>query len=123
VADTLNHRVQIFDSSRVWQRTLGGFGFDNDHFWEPFGVAVDPAGNLFVAEKGNPRVQVFDSNWNYCTTIGGVRGNQPDQFRQLYGVDVDAAGNVYVADLLNHRIQKYAPGELIFLPVVGRNSP
>ncbi len=123
VADTLNHRVQIFDSSRAWLRTLGGFGFDNDHFWEPWGVAVDPAGNLFVAEKFNPRVQVFDSNWNYRTTIGGVRGNQPDQFRQLYGVDVDAAGNVYIADLLNHRIQKYAPGELVFLPLVMRSYP
>jgi hypothetical protein len=68
-------------------------------------------------------VQVFDSNWHYRTTIGGVRGNQPDQFRQLYGVDVDAAGSVYAADLLNHRIQKYAPGELVYLPLVMRSYP
>jgi sugar lactone lactonase YvrE len=123
VADTLNHRVQIFDSSRVWQQKLGSFGSDNDHFWEPYGVAVDPAGNLFVAEKFNPRVQVFDSNWNYRTTIGGVRGNQPDQFRQLYGVDVDKEGNVYVADLLNHRVEKYVPGKLLFLPLAVRGLP
>jgi sugar lactone lactonase YvrE len=116
VADTWNGRVQKFNSGRAWQMTL-------DQFWGPTGVAVDLVGSIYVADFWNNRVQVFDGSGVYLTTIGGSWGSQVDQFRHPSGVDVDAAGNVYIADRDNHRIQKYAPGELVFLPVVVRSYP
>lgn len=117
VVDTFNHRVQKFDSSYAWVDTLGVTGecgadvsSSFDHFCTPMGIAVDAEGNVYVAEYWNPRVQVFDADGAYLTTIGGAWGNLSSQFRHLLGVAVDSAGNVYIPDMLNHRVQKFAPG-------------
>jgi sugar lactone lactonase YvrE len=117
IVDTDNQRVQKFDSSHAWKMTLGVTGEcaadvseDFEHFCTPMGIAVDGAGNVYVAAYWNPRVQVFNAEGAYLTTIGGAWGDLSSQFRQLRGVAVDAAGNVYVPDLFNHRIQKFAPG-------------
>lgn len=116
VADEFNSRVQKFNSSHAWQMTLG-------NFWGAVGVAVDLQGNIYVAERWNNRVQVHDGSGTYLATIGGSWGSQVDHFRHPTGVEVDAAGNVYIADKDNHRIQKYAPGQVVFLPVALRNLP
>jgi tripartite motif-containing protein 71 len=116
VADSWNNRVQKFNSSHVWQMTIG-------NLWGLTGVGVDLLGNIYVADTWNNRVLIYAGSGAYLTTIGGSWGNQVDQFRHPTGVDVDAAGNVYIADKDNHRIQKYAPGELVFLPLAVGASP
>jgi DNA-binding beta-propeller fold protein YncE len=58
----------------------------------------------------NNRIQVFDSNGAYLTTIGGHWGSNTGRLRSPFGLDVDSAGNIYVADSDNSRIQKFAPG-------------
>ena len=63
-------------------------------------------------------MQVYGSCGNFLTTIGVSFGSQVDQFRRPTGVAVDGAGNLYIADRDNHRVQKYAPGELLYLPLV-----
>jgi hypothetical protein len=113
VADAGNHRVQKFNSSYVYQYTLGATGESGDdfgHFNEPSGVALDANGNIYVADRYNNRVQVFSNSGAYLTTIGGDWGSNVGRFCEPTGVDVDSAGNVYIADHHNQRIQKYAPG-------------
>jgi hypothetical protein len=59
VADTNNNRVQIFNSSGVFQSAFGSFGSGNGQFSVPFGIAVGSGGNIYVADTFNNRVQVF----------------------------------------------------------------
>lgn len=76
VADTGNHRVQIFDArSLAPVGTIGVTGVagnDNAHLSAPQAVAIDPAtGHLLIADSGNARIQVFNAaSAAFIGTIG-----------------------------------------------------
>ncbi|MGE5529598.1 MAG: 6-bladed beta-propeller, partial [Patescibacteria group bacterium] len=70
------------------------------------GVAVDAAGNVYVADSYNHRVQKFTSGGTYLTQWGG-EGSGNGQFKYPHGIAVDAAGYVYVTDRDNRRVQKF----------------
>src|SRR5918995_1177254 len=76
-------------------------------FKSPEGIAVDQAGNVYVADTANNRVQVFSSNGTFMSKWGkyGV-GNSSLNYPQ--GIAVDQAGNVYVADTANNRVQVFS---------------
>ena len=82
-------------------------------------MAVDSAGNLYVADAGNNTIREITpvgTNW-VVTTLAGLAGSSGSadgtgsaaQFNQPYGVAVDSAGNVYVADTYNDTIRKVTP--------------
>src|SRR5437899_4139618 len=60
-------------------------------------VAVDFAGNVYITDEINNRVQKFDSRGNFLAKWG-KEGNGPGQFNGPWGIAVDALGNVYVTD-------------------------
>ena len=72
VADSWNNRVQIFDrNTRAYVATIGtGWGTGNSQFKNPYDVAVDSAGNIYVADFDNTRVQQFNSSRAYVRTYG-----------------------------------------------------
>lgn len=80
-------------------------GFDNSHFNNPTGVAVDGSGNVYVADEHNNRIQKFDSSGVYVNTID--EGLNKSHFKNPYGTAVDFDGNLYVADSWNSCIQKF----------------
>ena len=84
----------------------GGFGTLSGRFNTPVGVTVDAAGNVYVADRMNHRVQKFTSDGTFLTAWGSL-GSADGQFTEPFGVAVDAAGNVYVSDVIAHRIQKF----------------
>ncbi|HPN63784.1 MAG TPA: SBBP repeat-containing protein [Candidatus Goldiibacteriota bacterium] len=86
----------------------GSQGSEDGQFNNPHGVAVDSAGNVYVADSSNNRIQKFTSSGVFITKWGSY-GNADGQFSYPYGVAVDSAGNVYVADSGNNRVQKFAP--------------
>ena len=105
VADSCNHRIQIFSSDGKFIREYGKPGSGLGELSYPYDIAVDAKGNQFVCEFGNSRIQVFDANNQPVEIIGGP-GAAPGQFANPWGVALDSRGNLYVADALNHRVQK-----------------
>jgi len=87
----------------------GSYGSGDGQFFYPFGVAVDSAGNVYVADSYNYRIQKFDAGGTYLAKWGSY-GAGEGQFSGPWDVAVDSAGNVYVADTGNDRIQKFDAG-------------
>jgi sugar lactone lactonase YvrE len=122
VADTINNRIRKVSAAGEVTTLAGGpSGFADGvareaRFRYPRGVAVDAAGNVYVADKDNDRVRKVSPAGDVTTLAGaGVRGYADGpaaqaRFAEPEGVAVDAAGNVYVADGGNHRIRKITPG-------------
>jgi len=118
VADTYNHRIRKITPAGVVSTLAGSDTFgsadgagDAALFWEPIGVAVDSAGNVYVADTNNHRIRKITPT-GVVTTLAGSTSGYADgtgaaaQFYFPSGVAVDTAGNVYVADTYNHRIRK-----------------
>jgi len=113
VADTYNHRVQVFDSEGRFLRGWGGSGGTPGQFQEPWGIAVDQEGYVYVADTWNHRIQKFDAQgqfvrqWGVFGDIGGSLGDSA----LLYGprdVVVDQEGNVIVSDTGNKRLLRFS---------------
>lgn len=85
-----------------------GQGKENGQFNFPRGIAVDSAGNIFVSDSNNHRLQKFSSTGTFLGVIG-KRGQGPGEFREPNGIAVDSGGNIYVADVANRRVQKVNP--------------
>jgi len=84
----------------------GGLGSEYGQFDKPRGVAVDAAGNLYVADLGNSRIQKFSSEGNFLAAFG-KNGTGEGELLEPNGITIDSAGNVYVADAHNHRLIKF----------------
>jgi len=109
VADTWNHRVQVFAGDGSFLNKWGAYGqtlADSTLLYGPRDVALDDQGRVFVTDTGNKRVVVYDQDGNYLDQWGSD-GIMPGHFSEPVGIDVDAEGNVYVADTWNRRIQVF----------------
>ena len=68
VCDSYNHRIQVFDLN--FFRSIGSRGKGRGEFNEPNDVKLDTAGNIYVAEYNNRRVQVLDNSGHFIRTLG-----------------------------------------------------
>ncbi|MBI3743628.1 MAG: hypothetical protein HY261_05000, partial [Chloroflexi bacterium] len=84
----------------------GSEGSGDGQFNMPSGIAVDAQGNVYVADRGNYRIQEFTSTGKFLTKWGS-EGSGDGQFNSPFGVAVDGVGNVYVADFDTPGIQKF----------------
>lgn len=119
VADSLNHRIQKL-SGEVWS-TIGGDGSQGHsdgelgQFDTPYGVAVDSAGAVYVADRKNHSIRKLSGPGGVWSTIGGdgtagYHNTGLGQFNEPTGVAVDSSGAVYVADSNNHLVRKLKNG-------------
>ena len=72
VADTDNHRIQVFSSNGTFISKWGEYGSGNGTFNQPEGIAIDQEGNVYVADTANNRIQVFSSNGTFISRLGGI---------------------------------------------------
>jgi streptogramin lyase len=142
VADTVNSTIRkMTPVGTNWVVTtlagLAGCTGNNDgtgsaaRFYYPNGVAVDSAGNIYVADSGNHTIREVTpvgTDW-VVTTLAGLAGsaggangtNSAARFNYPAAVAVDSAGNVYVSDTANHTIREVTPvgTNWVVTPLVG----
>ena len=125
IADTFSHRIRKVDAESGNISTVAGSGeagFDGDggaataaRLYYPYGIAVDGAGNLHIADTYNHRVRKVDAATGSISTVagsgtpgfGGDGGSAAAAMLNWpYGVAVDGNGNLHIADRNNHRIRK-----------------
>jgi len=106
VADSCNHRVQIFSADGKFLSAFGKAGSGKGEMSYPYDVRIDGEGNRFVCEFGNSRVQVFDAEGRTIEVLGGA-GAEPGEMNNPWAIALDSRGNLYVADSANHRVQKF----------------
>src|SRR4051794_4211939 len=152
VVDSGQQRVEKYDTQGKWQRAWGkdvvnggGTGFEictvaadcktgavgglGGELFLPGGIAADAAGNVYVADSFNNRVQEFDSQGNWqrawgkdvvnggltgfeiCTIAAnckaGTHGGGSGELDTPLDVATDGAGKVYVADQINRRVAAF----------------
>ncbi|XP_078702852.1 tripartite motif-containing protein 2-like isoform X1 [Branchiostoma floridae x Branchiostoma belcheri] len=106
VADSSNHRVQVFTPSGQLVRVFGSYGTGEGEFDCLAGVTVNSQGWIVTADRYNHRVQIFDSNGRFIRQFG-QEGSRDGQLSYPWGVATDRMGFIYVCDKDNHRVQVF----------------
>ncbi len=104
VSDTMNFRVQIFDSEYKFVDTIGSQGNRFGQFLKPKGLALDSYQNLYVVDSDFDNFQVFDQQKRLLMFLGTV-GQVPGTFWLPAGIHIDRNNYIYVADQNNRRIE------------------
>lgn len=129
VADTANDVIRKITPDGMVS-TVAGLFHTRGHtdgpaqdarFWAPFGIALDAAGDIFVADTGNNTIRKI-TPLGIVSTIAGLAGQTGSQdgaaadarFRNPWSVAVDGDGNVYVADMSNDTIRKITPAGKVY---------
>jgi sugar lactone lactonase YvrE len=120
ITDTGNGRIRRIDRSTNVINTVAGGPGDGlpataAVLFGPRDVALDSAGNVYIADQGNHRIRRVDAVTRVLTTVagtgtGGFSGDGgPATAAKLYspfGVTIDARNNIYIADDDNYRVRR-----------------
>ena len=83
---------------------FGTRGTSRGQLSKPFSLTVDMYGFIFITEKENNRVSVFDKDGVFVHRFG-CKGSTNGQFSSPYGIALSPNGSIYVTDFNNKRIQ------------------
>lgn len=129
VADTLGHRIRRIDGDRI--STIAGSGsaaFGGDggpagtaSLNRPHGLALDAAGNLYIADEFNHRIRRITPSGTISTVVGtGTAGSTGDNgqaaeatLRNPFAVAFDRTGNMYIAESQGHVVRRVDTGGII----------
>src|SRR5689334_3509014 len=95
--------------AQVYLLQWGSRGSGNGQFDNPFGLATDASGNVYVCDVNNGRVQVFTNNGVYVRQWGS-KGSAAGQFETPFALAFDGTGNVYVTDEVGERVEQFTTG-------------
>ena len=102
-----------------------GIGSGLDQLDNPYDLAIDSIGNIFIADYSNNRIVKWAPGAASGIVVAGGNGfgSSASQLSFPEGVFVDDSDNVYVSDYFNLRIQKWTPGADSGVTVAGGNGP
>ncbi len=107
-----------FATPPVYSSSFGSYGTGNGQLREPEGgLATDAAGNVWVSDTYNDRLEEFNSKGEFVRTAGSY-GSGAGQFEWTLGVTVDSKGNVWATDEGNNRVEEFT-GEGVFVKMFG----
>ncbi len=133
IADAGNNAIRQISSADGKIFTLAGkgpgfSGYDGDggpatqsRVWNPYSVAVDVSGNIYIADSQNNVIRMINKSTGKITTIAGLGPSHPGYsgdngaatlatLNGPQGVVVDVSGNIYIADSGNNVIRKISAG-------------
>ncbi len=127
VADTDNNEIREISTSGQVTTVAGtttpgaanGATGAAASFYNPYGIAVDSAGNLYVADTGNNEIREISASGAVTTLAGSVTAGSADgtgsaaSFTNPFAVAVNSAGDVYVADFGNNEIREVTPAGVV----------
>jgi tripartite motif-containing protein 71 len=99
------YSIQKFTGDGEFLKRWGRDGFAPGHFDSPAGVAVDAAGNFYVADSANNRVQKFNKYGQFLIQWGSICDGC---LRGPSGIAIDHEGRVLVVDSANRQVQTFA---------------
>lgn len=119
IADSDNHRIQKLNANGEFLLAWGTRTPDNvapptGTFNQPWGIAVDKSGNVYVADTWNHRIQEFDADGQFVTAWGtngdtrGIAQGSPLLFYGPRAIALDAQGDLLVTDTGNKRVLKFS---------------
>ena len=143
IADSGNHRVRLWTSSAGIVTTISGTGvsgFSGDGgvgtsalLARPYGVAVDAAGNVYIADTGNNRVRSWNKGTSIIVTIAG-NGMNSTGFAGDGGaatsatlggpacIAIDTSGNLYITQPSSHRVRLWTKVTRLLTTLIGTGS-
>jgi hypothetical protein len=91
-------------------QTIGDLNTEDENlaFNSPSDIAMDSAGNIYVLDTSNQRIQKFSPAGKYLATIGR-KGQGPGEFSYPAALDIDGQGNLYVLDPFVKKIHVLSP--------------
>jgi DNA-binding beta-propeller fold protein YncE len=93
--------------------------FAGNDLQNPYGVAVDGAGNVIVSDQNKHCIVIFSAEGGVLRSIGG-KGSGAGQLSHPKGVAVDGEGNILVADCGNKRIAVFSAAGEVLRTIGGR---
>ena len=87
----------------------GSYGSAPGQFVNPYGIAADGAGSLYVLDKYNGRIQKFDGEGHYLTSWSHPGTGLPNDTRDMAGIGIGVEGNVYAVDGRHGELLVYSP--------------
>src|SRR5262249_38972555 len=129
VTDSDNNEIRSVTSAGIVSTVAGspsrsagsanGTG-SNARFNQPYGLAVDGAGNVYVADTANNTIRKITSA-GLVTTLAGLAGSSGTnngagnnaRFNRPWGIAVDRAGNLFIADTGNYTVRKVTPAGVV----------
>ena len=125
VADSSNHTIRKITAAGVVTTLAGTAGTAGTvdatpiRFSEPFGVAVDSAGTVYVADTNNNAIRKISADGTVTTLAGGKGMGSTDgtgtaaKFSEPHALVLDTSGNIYVTDYMNHTVRKVTPAGVV----------
>ena len=123
VADSENHRIQVFSVEGQFLRMWGSSGDGLGQLEFPYDVKVSADGSeVFVADFNNHRVCVFRPNGTFLRVLGGGEGRGDDQLYCPQGLALTSWGTVLVTEWENGRVSELSVQDGSFVRKWGKNE-
>src|SRR5262245_30550099 len=114
VTDAAHAWVQVFDKATgKFITRFGGKGDDDKHLDKPEGIAVDPNGNIFIADYNTGYIKKYDASYNWVLTFSEY-GSEKGQNIKSEFMDI-RDGKLYMPEAGNHRVDVFdLDGKFLF---------